>query len=355
MTFQTKGLGDKPLKVVLVGTGMVSPIHLRGWQRLPGITVVGLQSRTRSKAEERAREFGIANVYDDYEEMLDAEKPDIADICSPQEVHLAQVRAAAERGIHVKCQKPMAGSLEEAREIARVVEAAGIRFMVHENFRFRIWYRELKRQLDSGIIGTPYYCRSDARIGGTVLTAEHPERPWNLVRQPFFAELPRFLILESMIHQLDVCRFLFGEPRGIYTAARRVSPHVKAEDLVSMLLTFDNMHAVVERSYASRGYRQPPLVTEWVAVEGDKGSLFLEADGTMRVEVDAPGDRRTIRPEYPLEDAYANSYAGAIQHFAECMRSGASFETDAEDNLRTLALTFAAYDSWRNNQVVTLD
>ncbi len=349
------GVSDKPLKVVLVGTGFISHYHLCAWKTIENTTVSALSSRTRSKAEERAREFHIPTVYDDYEEMLEAERPDVVDICTPSIVHLAQVCAAAKRGIHVICQKPLAESLDEARAIARTVEAAGIRFMVHENFRFRVWYREMKRQLDDGIIGRPYYCRTDARIAGTVLTSDFPERPWSLKRQPLFADLPRFLILEAVIHQLDVCRFLFGEAQSIYARARRVSPMVQAEDLASLIVTFEGLHAVVERSYASRGYRNPPLVTEVVAIEGERGSLFLESDGRIRIEVDVPGERRSIRPDYPVADAYQNSFTNTIRHFVEGLRSGSPFETDAADNIRTLALTLAAYESLERNQVIHID
>ncbi len=355
MTPVVCAVADRPLTVALVGAGFVAPLHLRGWRRLRGVTVVALASRTRAKAERVARDHEVPRVYDAFEEMLDAERPDAVDICTPADAHLTQVRAAAARGIHVICQKPLADTMDEAREIARTAAEAGIRLMVHENFRFRVWYREMKRRLDAGVIGRPHYCHTDARMGGTVTTHAHPERPWSLARQAFFANRPRFLILESAIHQLDVCRYLFGEARSIYARARRVSPHVAGEDLVTMVVDFGDLHAVVERCYAARGRQDPPLVTEEVAVEGERGTLFLESDGRMRIEVDVPEERRTIRPEYPLANSYPESYATTIRHFVERLRDGSAFETDVEDNLRTLALTLAAYESLASDRVVPLD
>jgi D-apiose dehydrogenase len=347
-------IGNGPIRVAIIGAGYVSPYHLRGWQRHQNIEIVALCDIDHAQAEAISRQFGISKVYVRFEEMLDTEKPDVVDICTPAATHPLQVRAAAVRGIHVLCQKPLADGLEAARELATITESAGVRLMVHENFRFRIWYRELKRQLDSGIIGRPYYCRSDARIGGTVTTALSPDRPWILKHHPHYAEVKNYLILESMIHQLDVCRYLFGDAHRIYARARRISPFIKGEDIATLIVDFDNMHAVVERNYAARGHLPPPIVTEKVVVEGEKGSIFIDPNGSMRVEVDIPGDRQTIAPEYGIQNAYPESFAATIQHFVECLRSGTPFETGPEDNLKTLALTFAAYESLKTGQAIPL-
>lgn len=345
-------LGDRPLKVVMVGGGFVTPYHAKGWHALPGVTLAALQSRTRSKAEETARRNGIPTVYDDFDTMLERESPDIVDICTPPEAHPAQVAAAAARGIHIICQKPVATTLEDAKAMAATAARHRVRLMVHENFRFRVWYREIKRLLAEGLIGRPTYFHSTLRQGGTVTTAAHPDRPWTIARQPFFATMTPLIILESIIHQLDVARCMLGEADSLYAQARRISPHVRGEDMASLMLRFGDTIAVVERSYASRGHPTPPAASENVVIEGEDGALFLSRDGDIRVEVDRPGLRRTIVPGYDKTDAYARSYSETIAHFAACLRSGAAFETDIADNLKTFALTLAAYRSLDTGQAV---
>lgn len=340
------------LRVAMLGCGFVAPLHLAGWRAVEGVEVVAVGARNRAAAEDFARTHGIAQAYDDLERMLDEARPDVLDLCTPPAGHLPQIAAAARRGVHVICQKPLAERPEDAAAIAQCLRGADIRFMVHENFRFRPWYREIKRQLDSGVIGRVHYARSDARMAGTVPTASHVAIPWSLARQPYFAQADRLLILESMIHQLDVCRFLFGEASKLYARARRVSPAIKGEDMATLLVSFDGLDAVVERSYASRGYGEPPLVTETMAIEGERGTLFLERDGTLRIEIDTPGERATLRPKVDLTDAYPRSYGATIAHFVERLRSRAPFETDLADNLKTLDLTFAAYRSLQSGQAV---
>jgi len=344
-------VGDRPLRVAIAGAGFVAPFHIRGWEAQPGIRVVAICALDTRQAEERARTYGIANVYSTVEEMLDTEEPDVLDICTPAAVHRQHIAAAAGRAVHVLCQKPLADSLDEARAIAR--EAARVRLMVHENFRFRPWYRELARLLRSGVIGEPFYCRSDGRMAGTVLTAAYPHRPWSIERQPYFAAAKPLLLVESVIHQIDCCRFLFGDASSVYARARRVSPHVAGEDLVTLLVTFSGLDAVIERSYASRGYGEP-MASEAVAIEGTRGTLFLEREGTIRIEIDVPGERRSERYAFDADEAYPQSYADTIGHFVTCLRQGRPFETGVEDNLKTLEIVFGAYRSIRLNEVVQL-
>lgn len=347
-------IGDRPLRVVVSGAGFVTPFHLAGWARLPGVAVAAIAGRNREACAQRAAAHGITRVYQDLAEALDRERPDILDICTPAEVHLAQARLACERGIHFICQKPLAQDLATAEEIAAVAEAAAVRAMVHENFRFRPWYRALGSLIRRGDIGAPFYLRSAQRMAGTVTTSAHPEAPWSLARQPFFARLQRFLILESMIHQVDVARWLLGEPRSVYARARRVSPLVQGEDMAILHLTFEDAEAVLERSYASRGRERPPVASEEVVVEGERGAAFVDADGALRVICDTPAGHEERAVPVDGEDAYARSYAAAIEHFVTALRKGEPFETSLEDNLKTLAATLAAYRSIESGGVVML-
>lgn len=344
-----------PLRVAVAGAGFVAPYHLAGWAALPDVALVGLAARNATRRDELAGRFGVTATYDDLEEMLDRERPHALDVCTPVELHAAHAAAAAERGIHVLCQKPVAPDLATARAMRETARRCRVRLMVHENFRFRPWYRAVRRLLDSGVLGAIHYARSDGRFAGTVTSAAHPETPWSLARQPFFAEPQRLLLFESVIHQIDVCRFLFGEPSSVYAQARRVSPHVRGEDLVSLSMRFGDVITVVERSYAARGHADPPLASETLTAEGERGTLFLDCDGRLRVEIDVPGERRTMHPEVALADAYPRSYAETIRHFVTSLRAGTPFETGIDDNLRTLGAVMAAYRSLDGGAVAHLD
>ena len=346
-----EGWGDRPIRVVMVGTGFVAPYHAAGWLRA-GCELVG--AVTRDPTSPRLAELGIAAGYVTLEEAIDKARPDVIDIASPPARHRADCEMAAGAGIAFMCQKPLATSLEDARAI---VEAArGIRAMVHENFRFRPWNRVLKDEIDKGTLGHLFFARLAERKAGTVTTADHPDLPWSIARQPQHAVAKPFLLLESVIHQIDVARYLFGEPRLLFARARRVSDFVVAEDTALVVLGFDHMDVSIERSYASKGH--PPAENgggEKLLVEGTEGSAFLAGDGTLRILRDGPEGREESKPRVDREDAYGRSYADCIDHFVQGLRNGTPFETALEDNLKTLCAVFAAYHSVETGKAVDLE
>lgn len=341
------------MRVLIIGSGFVTPFHLAGWHHA-GAVVAAIVSRNPETAGALARRFSVPRVHTDVAEALAVVRPDVVDICSPVELHLEHMRLAASAGAHILCQKPLAPTLDEAIEAADAAHSAGVRLMVHENFRFRPWFRVVKSVLEGGRIGTPFYLRSDLRLAGTVPTSRHPE-PWSLVRQPFFRRMPRLLVLESMIHQIDVARFLLGsEPDAVVAFLKRVSPDVAGEDLASLMLRFPGSHAVLERSYATLGEPDPPAPSEELRIEGTRGLVRVLRDGGVELVTETAAGRVEESLDVDCEDAYAASYAQTIGHFAAALREGTAFETGPEDNLRTLDATLSAYRSAERTSVETL-
>ena len=122
-----------------------------------------------------------------------------------------------------------------------------------------------------------------------------------------------------------------------------------------MALGFDAMDVSIERSYASKGHAAPASGGgEEVMVEGTEGTAFLDGSGALRIVRDGPGGRSEAAPEFDRTDAYPRSYAAAIAHFVDGLRTGAPFETSLEDNLRTLTAVFAAYRSIETAAAVDL-
>lgn len=336
------------MRVGLVGAGFVAPMHVRGW-RSAGADVVGLVSAD-GDTRERADALGVGEVFGTVTEMLDSGAVDVVDIASPPATHRSYVEAALTRGLPVMCQKPLAGDLDEARRIVCAAAATSIPVMVHENWRYRSWYRALRAAL--GELGDVHWARLATRFAGTVTTGRHPDVPYSLGRQPFFADARRLLILESVIHQIDVARFLFGEPTEVYARLHRVSPQIRGEDCALVVLGYPRRTVVLERSYAAKGYPDPPAGSEDVAVEGNRGSAFIDRSGRLTVVVDGPAGTESRIAHEPAGSAYQDSYAAAIAAFVASLRGEGRIETTPADNLRTLGLVFAAYHSAQAGQAV---
>lgn len=326
------------LKVAVAGAGMVTQHHLIGWARIPEVEVVAISNRDRAKAEARAAAFGIPTVYGDAVAMMDAERPEVLDIAVAVEVHAELVRAAAERGIAVLCQKPLCPTFAEARALAGEI-GRRVPFMVHENWRFRPQYRRAREWVRAGRIGAVRQFRLAACSSGLILQPGE-DRPFALARQPFMANMPRFIVLELLIHHLDTVRCLVGGRfRVAGVTMQRVSPLVVGEDVATILLEIDSgAQGTVAGNFSAPGY--PARTGDSMELIGEVGRIVF--DGPVLRLLDGRG---TLRDEvgFDLDAAYQASYDGAIAHFAECLLAGRPFETDPADNLETLRLVDEAY------------
>lgn len=320
------------LRVVMAGAGFASGLHLAGWKRVPNAEVVAICDPTDDKAAARAREFGIASVFRDAGEMLDATRPDAIDIAAPMGVHVPLCVLAASKGVHILCQKPLAPNLAEAQSVARAVDGK-VRLMVHENWRFRAHYRQIKRWLDEGALGAPVSATMQVRSSG-LLPNEEGILP-QLMRQPFFAQLERLLIGEVLIHHLDVLRWLLGPLHVIASRTGRHCAEVRGEDHAVILLEGHRRWALLDSSLVVLG--TPPTPTDRLEMVGTKGTVLLEGN-ILRLQ-----GHRDESITLDLATGYGDSYAAAIAHFAAALATDTPFETGPEDNLQTLALVEDAY------------
>jgi predicted dehydrogenase len=316
----------------MAGAGFASGLHLAGWKRLDRAEVVAICDPGVDKANARAREFGIPGVFDTATAMLDATKPDALDIVAPMSEHVALCRLAAARGVHVLCQKPLAPSVAEGQALARDIDGR-VRLMVHENWRFRAQYRQVKHWLDEGALGEPVSCSMQVRSSGLIADSRGV-RP-QLVRQPFCATLERYMIGEVLIHHLDVLRWLLGPLRVVAARTGRVCPDIRGEDRAVILLEGQACTAVLEGNHAVPGARATMM--DRFELVGTLGTAVFEGN-----VVQLQG-KRNESLTLDLASGYEDSYAAAIAHFAEALTRDAPFETGIEDNLRTMMLVEDAY------------
>ncbi len=323
-----------PLRIALAGAGMISWYHLVAWRNAGArARVVAVCDPDPRRASARAEEFGIARVYQDPAAMLAGETIDALDVASPRETHAAWVEAAADRGIDVLCQKPLTPTLAESEALVERV-GSRVRLMVHENWRFRPWYRELKRWIADGMLGEIALARLSTISSGFLPDASG-RRP-ALVRQPFMAHEPRLLIAESLIHHLDTMRFFCGPLRVVGARASRTLVEVVGETQAAIFLeTAAGAPVTVIGTMTAPGY--PPRPPDRLELIGSKASAIL-ADNELRLLGVSPRAER-----YDPDAGYQASFDGVITHFVECLETGVPFETGPADNLETLRLVEHAY------------
>jgi D-apiose dehydrogenase len=323
-----------PLRIGLIGAGMVSRHHLIAWAELADqARVVAVADPSPENAERRASEFGIAQVHADAEAMLAATELDAVDIAAPRQYHAPLVRLAAQRRLPVLCQKPLAPDLQQAIELAAEVRDK-TRLMVHENWRFRGYYRDAASWLRAGRIGEVKQARLTLLTSG-VLPGPNGLRP-ALERQPFMRGEKRMLVAEVLIHHLDTLRMLLGPLQVTAAGLSRSFSEMAGEDGAVIQMKAGNGATVsVFASFAAYGY--PPAQVDRLDILGDTGAIRL--DGPLLTCAGAYHEERY----YDLAAEYQGAYNRTIAHFVRSLRENTPFETAPEDNLETLRLVEDCY------------
>lgn len=333
-------MGMKRFRGVTVGTGYFSRYHFDAWRRTGEVEIVALCSREPERAKEIAVTYGIPRVYDDAATMLERERPDFIDIITPPESHLELVRLAAARGVDILCQKALAPSMPEARAIVECANQAGVRLMVQDNFRFQPWHREIKRLLDAGAIGRLQSLSCRTRLG------DGWGKDAYLARQPYFRDMPRFLIFETGIHFIDVYRFLAGEITQVFARLRRLNPVIKGEDCGVVLFDFaSGASGLWDADRTHEGPAKDPRYTfgEFL-LEGETGALRLDGEGHIFRR--RSGEAEAPHAYFHGRDGFAgDSVFAAFAHFIARLADERPFETAGEDYLRSLAVQEAVYES----------
>jgi predicted dehydrogenase len=328
---------ERKLRVACVGAGYFSQFQYESWARSDRVELVGSCNRTLAKAQAT----GLP-AYDDLARMLDETRPDILDIILPPSVQAQAIRAAIAAGTEtVICQKPFCGSLAEATAITEQAEAAGMRLVVHENFRFQPWYRAIRAALDDGAIGQLQQATFRLRPGD----GQGPEA--YLDRQPYFQQMEQFLVHETAVHWVDTFRYLLGEPLSVYADLRRVNPVIAGEDAGYIL--FDHPHGARalfdgNRSldHAAENHR---LTMGEGLFEGSEGSIRLFGDGSVRLR------RFNERQERELLAAenwpgFGGDCVHALQmHVVSAVLDGTILENAARDYLPVIRIEEAIYAS----------
>lgn len=328
------------LKVAVAGTGYFSQFHYDAWTRVPGVDLVAAASLDPATLAETADRWRVPRRYAAVAEMLERERPDLLDIAAPPSAHRELLEEAARRGVNAICQKPFGGDLATAREMVETAEQAGITLVVHENFRFQPWFREIRRLIEDGALGELYNVAFRLRPGDGQGTDAY------LARQPYFQTMPRFLIHETGIHLIDVFRFLVGEVTGVSARLRRLNPAIAGEDAGLVLFDFASGAAGVfdGNRLVDHPAENTRLTMGEMWVEGS--DAYVRLDGFGRLFVKPHGEPERERAYDWRNTGFAGDSVFALQtHVVRHFTDGTRLANTGRAYLRNLEIEDAVYRS----------
>ena len=329
-------------RVACLGAGYFAQFHLDAWQRAEQAELVAVAD----KDIEKAKQAGVA-AFSSLTEMLDKTKPDILDIILPPDQQADAIKTAIDQNIKtVICQKPFCRSLAEARTITTAAAEAGLKLIIHENFRFQPWYQIMKDQLESGSLGTPYQVHFSLRPN------DGKGKEAYLSRQPYFQTMPRFLVHETAIHFLDVFTFLFGRPDTVYADLQKRNPAIAGEDAGHILLGYaDGRRAVFDGNrLADHKAVNHRLTMGEALLEGSAASLSLNGFGEVRRRQNGATESQIILPRQDWPGFGGDCVYHLTQHILNQLATGKIPANTAQDYLRLLALEEQVYQSAATGQ-----
>jgi predicted dehydrogenase len=317
----------KIFKGALIGCGFFSQHHQEAWRRVPDAEIVAACDLSLERARAAA-----PRAYASVAEMLRIEDLDFVDIATRSTTHLELISLAAERGPAIICQKPMAPDWATACRMVEISERHGVRFMIHDNWRWQSWYRAAGAMIARGDIGTPlsYEFRCQVSHG----TGDEP-----YPKQAYFRQLERFLIEEVLVHHIDTASFLFGDISSIYAEGARRNPRLVGEDHAILALRHVSGAMGSVEGHAFLKHNSSPTHDEAI-FEGDSGTIRVSSLGEIW------SGQQKIWTDDQVRGYRGDSVYASQAHFIDSLKSGKPFESEARKYLeKTFAVVEAAYTS----------
>ena len=252
----------------IVGARFAAELHAISYSRCPDAELIAVCSNQPEESEAFAPRFGISKTYVDYQEMMSDPEIDLVSICVPNFLHYAVAMAACDAGKHVVCEKPLATTIEHAREMVEAFEKKGLKLMYAEDWNFAPSLVRAKQIVDEGAIGRILYIRAKESHNGS--------------HSPFAQTLEYCgggALLHLGCHPAAFVRYITGHEVVEVVASMTgglsenlVHHGLEGEDLgVAFLTLADGTRALIEANYVTQGG-----MDDCVELYGTKGVVKVD-------------------------------------------------------------------------------
>ncbi len=349
----------KPIGVAIVGCGRISDLHQLGYRNREDARIVAVCDSSRRKTVQKAKDWGVSDVYTDYDELLKNPDIDLVELLVPHHLHCPFTIKAAAAGKHVSVQKPMALTASEADQMIEAAEKAGVLLRIYENFVHYGPAKKAKALLDAGEIGAPVMLRMHINTGNS-------SKGWKI---PLSAWLWRFdekksgggeLVFDHGYHLFSLAYEMMGQAQRVYAWIDQtpVAPGVAVDAPATIMIqfkrkgsygVFDIAHTpkiVMDSKYYSDDDR--------VEIVGETGNLFINRYTTKTIDLPElmlykGGKTQAI----PVEGVtWADSFISTTQHLIEVIHTGGRPKLDGATGKAVLQFTLAAQISARERREV---
>jgi predicted dehydrogenase len=334
------------VKVALVGTGFIGEIHAKSYENIQNANLAAVISTTPEKGRQFAEKFG-ASYYPNLQELLKKEEVDCVDICTPTYVHADMAVEAAEAGLHVLCEKPIAITLKEADRIIEAVAKGTVKAMAGHTMRFWPEYRKAKEIIESGELGEPLHAHCE-RLAAT------PD--WHKNRWGLNEKQGGGASVDLHIHDLDYLIWLFGKPKFV-SAVGVPDDSLGGISHITTNIDFENgKSGFAEGGWAFSSSFPFTMILRILCERGTVEWIFragknIENRSQKMNLIVYKNDGSIDEPEVPEDDAYYLE----CKYFIDCIDNDREItNATLQDGRNALALALAATKSAKENRAIKI-
>ncbi|MDE0399682.1 MAG: Gfo/Idh/MocA family oxidoreductase [Candidatus Poribacteria bacterium] len=319
----------------LIGLG-IGQQHLLGYQRR-GLPVTAICDKDATRLNEVGNTFGIDKRYTRIADLIADANVDVVDMAVQPWIRSPIVKAAAEAGKHILCQKPFAMSMQQAVEMVNICEQHNVQLMVNQNSCFVPGFLAIEPYINAEHLGEIYHV--------------------SITCNGFYTEFPeRHLIPAMQVHHVGLVYKWFGEYESVYCQAHGHNRSIEEGETVSTALfkSRSGVQGLLSCNWAflanaGRNLQHPH---EEIRIQGTKGAIYGNS-ADMTVHLTQP-ETREIKPL--IEGTwFPDAFGNVMAHFLECLQTGEKPITNGRSNLHVVQMLFAMHQSATSGAVVMLD
>ena len=340
------------LNVGVLGVGNIARIHLTVLTSLPTTRVAGVYDVNAERAREVATEYGIERVYDSWQALLADPEVQAVAILLPHDLHARYAIEAANAGKHVICEKPLAPTVAECREMLTAADRNGVKLFPVHNRVYDFAAEKMRDLLQSGAIGDVYLAQTNGFEGPNTVGV----RPWLATKAGGGG-----VLMAQAVHPAYLIRWLLGDIAQVscqFGLRRRVE--MTGEDTAISTLRFAS-GALAEMT-ATFGIAHGPYEHS-VMLHGSGGYLELTSNRATR---ERPLSLRAISPKLygdnelhevelqPTPDGWGRGFRRLWEDYAAALTEGTPTRVTGEDGLRAVEIIEASYRSAASGQTIAL-
>jgi len=383
----------KKLNIALIGTKFMGKAHSNAWKQAPYFFDLALEpvlkvacGQDKKSLKEFAARWGWQETETDWRKVIERDDVDVVDISVPTHLHHPMAVAAAQAGKHIFCEKPMAVSFDQAKEMYEAAERNGVKHYLNHNYRRCPAVMLAKQLIDEGRVGRIFHWRG-AYLQSWIADPNFP-LTWHLQKE-FAGAGPQF---DLNSHSLDLARFLVGEIKAVNCMTSRFvqerplpgegagtfksstggggeTGKVTVDDAAFMVVEFENGAL---GSFEATRFAPGRKNYNYFEIYGSKGSLIFDLERMNELQFYTAADPdyaqgfRTImatEPNHPYMGhwwppghiiGYEHEFVHAVADFIEAIAQDGAIKPDFQDGMRLMQVLEAGLKSAQEGRKLVL-